>query len=81
MNKGKSIFPQLIGFLLDRDFRRCVTRYGGDRYTKTLSCWEQFLAKAFAQLACRKSLRDIEAYQGAVSPKLYHMGFGSAVTC
>ena len=26
-----------------------------------LSCWEQFLAMAFAQLTYRESLRDIEA--------------------
>ncbi len=79
MNEGKTVFSQLIGFLPDREFRRCVTRYGGDRYTKTLSCWEQFLAMAFAQLAYRESLRDIEACLGAIGPKLYHMGFSSAV--
>ena len=79
MNDGKSIFSQLISFLPDREFRRCVARYGGDRYTKTLSCWEQFLAMAFAQLTYRESLRDIEACLGAIGPKLYHMGLGSAV--
>ena len=79
MNEGKSIFSQLIDFLPDREFRRCVARYGGDRYTKKLSCWEQFLAMAFAQLAYRESLRDIEACLGAIGPKLYHMGFCSAV--
>lgn len=79
MNDGKSIFSQLIGFLPDRDFRRCVARYGGDRYTKKLSCWEQFLAMAFAQLTYRESLRDIEACLGAIGPKLYHLGIGSAV--
>ena len=68
-----------MGFLPDRDFRRCVARYGGDRYTRKLSCWEQFLAMAFAQLTYRESLRDIEACLEAVGPKLYHMGFGSAV--
>jgi Domain of unknown function (DUF4372)/Transposase DDE domain len=79
MNEGKTVFSQLIGFLPDREFRRCVARYDGDRYTKTLSCWEQFLAMAFAQLAYRESLRDIEACLGAIGPKLYHMGFSSAV--
>jgi len=72
MNEGKSIFSQLIDFLPDREFRRCVARYGGDRYTKTLSCWEQFLAMAFAQLAYRESLRDKLndlAASGAVSLK------------
>jgi hypothetical protein len=29
MNNGKSIFSQLIGFLPDREFRRCVARYEG----------------------------------------------------
>jgi hypothetical protein len=79
MNEGKSIFSQLIGFLPDREFRRCVARYDGDRYTKKLSCWEQYLAMAFAQLTYRESLRDIEACLGAIGPKLYHMGIGSAV--
>jgi len=79
MNEGKAVFSQLIGYVPDRDFRRCVTRYGGDRYAKMLSCWEQFLAMAFAQLTYRESLRDIEACLGAIGPKLYHMGLGSAV--
>ncbi len=33
----------------------------------------------FAQLPYGESLRDIEACLGAIGPKLYHMGFGSAV--
>jgi hypothetical protein len=73
MNEGKSTFSQLISFLPDREFRRCVAQYGGDRYIKKLSCWEQYLAMAFAQLTYRESLRDIEACLGAVGPKLYHI--------
>jgi hypothetical protein len=79
MNEGNTVFSQLIGYLPDRDFRRCVAHYSGDRYAKKLSCWQQFLAMAFAQLTYRESLRDIEACLGAVGPKLYHMGFGCAV--
>ena len=30
MNHGRTVFAQLIGFLPDRDFRRCVARYDGD---------------------------------------------------
>jgi len=59
--------------------QKCVARYGGDRYAKKLSCWEQYLAMAFAQLTYRESLRDIEACLGAVGGKLYHMGFGSGL--
>jgi hypothetical protein len=57
------------------DFHRCVWRYDGDRRARTFTCWDQFLALAFAQLTYRESLRDIEACLGAIPDKLYHMGF------
>lgn len=75
MNLGRSVFSQLISHLPDREFRRCVARYGGDRRVRSLSCWEQFLAMAFAQLTYREGLRDIEACLLALGPKLYHLGF------
>jgi hypothetical protein len=70
---------RLIGFLPGREFRRGVARYGGDRFTKKLSSWEQYLAMAFAQLIYREGLRDIEAVLGAIGPKSYHLGIGAAV--
>ena len=75
MNVGRTVFSQLIGFLPDREFRRCVVRYDGDRRLRDLSCWEQYLAMAFAQLTYRESLRDIEACLRSLGGKLYHMGF------
>lgn len=54
-------FSQLISHLPDREFRRCVARYHGDRRPRGFSCWDQFLCMAFAQLTYRESLRDIEA--------------------
>ncbi len=80
MNEGRTVFSQLISFLPDREFRRCVERYDGDAWLRGFSCWEQFLAMAFAQLTYRESLRDIEACLGAVGGKLYHMGFRGRVT-
>src|SRR5207244_521353 len=61
------------------DFRRCVQRYDGNRSIRRLSCWDQFLAMAFAQLTYRHSLRDIEACLGAQRSKLYHCGFRGSV--
>ena len=29
MNEGRAVFSQLISFLPDREFRRCVERYRG----------------------------------------------------
>ena len=79
MNQGRTIFSQLISFLPDREFRRCVARYNGDARQRGFSCWDQYLAMAFAQLTYRDSLRDIEACLRALSGKLYHLGFRGRV--
>ena len=79
MNLGRTVFAQLISFLPDREFRRCVSRYDGDRRWRGFSCWDQFLCMAFAQLTYRESLRDIEACLRSLGAKLYHMGFRSPV--
>src|ERR1039457_1058849 len=79
MNTGRTVFSQLVEFLPHQQFQKCVDRYGGGRYLKNLSCWDQYLAMAFAQLTYRESLRDIEACLRSVGGKLYHMGFRSKV--
>jgi hypothetical protein len=79
MNSGRTVFAQLIEHLPHKEFQKCVARYSGDRYAKNFSCWDQYLAMAFAQLTYRESLRDIETCLGAVSGKLYHMGFRTSV--
>src|SRR3972149_1714699 len=75
MNLGRTVFAQLVEHLPHKEFPKCVARYGGDYYLKSFSCWDQFLAMAFAQLTYRESLRDIEACLHSVHGKLYHMGF------
>src|SRR5467141_4874409 len=79
MNSGRTVFSQLIEFPPHQEFQKCVARYGGGRYLKNLSCWDQYLAMAFAQLTYRESLRDIEACLRSVGGKLYHMGFRGRV--
>src|SRR2546427_1468547 len=79
MNSGGTVFSQLIEFLPHQEFQKCVARYGGGRYLKNLSCWDQYLAMAFALLTYRESLRDIEACLRSVGGKLYHMGFRGKV--
>ena len=60
MNSGRTVFAQLMDHLPAYEFRKCVERYRGDRRLRGFSCWDQFLALAFAQLTYRESLRDIE---------------------
>jgi hypothetical protein len=79
MNQGRAVFSQLITFLPDREFRRCVERYRGDIRLRGFSCWDQYLAMAFAQLTYRESLRDIEACLRSMQGKLYHLGFRGKV--
>lgn len=80
MNLGRSVFSQLIAFLPDREFRRCVARYEGDRRLRGFSCWDQFLCMAFAQLTYREGLRDIEACLRSSPDRLYHLGIRGKVS-
>jgi len=80
VNQGRTVFSQLLGFLPDREFRRCVARYSGDARPRGFSCWDQYLSMAFAQLTYRDGLRDIEACLRSLGGKLYHMGFHSRVS-
>src|SRR6266571_4577284 len=79
MNLGQTVFSQLLQHLPHKQFQKCVARYGGDSYVKSLSCWDQFLAMVFAQLTYRESLRDIEACLRSIGGKRYHMGFRSTI--
>jgi len=79
VNQGRTVFSQLLNFLPDREFRRCVARYGGDVRPRGFSCWDQYLSMAFAQLTYRDGLLDIEACLRSLGGKLYHMGFHGRV--
>src|SRR5882724_272946 len=79
MHTGRFVFAELIAHLPHKEFQKCVTRYDGDHHHRRLSCWDQYLAMAFAQFTYRESLRDIEACLRSMSGKLYHMGFRSRI--
>jgi len=79
MHQGKLVFAQVMAHLPLSTFRRCVTRYSGERKVKSFSCLDQFYAMAFAQLTFRESLRDIEACLATQSKRLHHLGFRSPV--
>lgn len=80
MNSGKTIFSQITDFIPKKQFRRCVDRYKGNHRVRSFSCYDQYLCMAFAQLAYRDSLRDIECCLRSVHEKLYHIGFRGKVS-
>jgi hypothetical protein len=79
MNSGRTIFAQLLDFLPKHQFNQCVHRYRGNHRFRRFSCFDQFLAMAFAQLTGRESLRDIETCLRALGSSLYHAGFRGKV--
>ena len=79
MSQEQTVFSQILQFVSYDDFRICVRRYDGNKGTRRLSCWEQFLAMAFAQLTYREGLRDIEVCLAAHQKHLYRSGFRSIV--
>jgi len=80
MFHDKFVFAQLVAFLDRSKFNRIVAKYNGDRYVKHLTCWNQFLAMMFGQLANRESLRDLIVALEAHHSKCYHLGMGKNIS-
>lgn len=76
MNKGKYVFSQLLSFLDPFVFLRISKKYGGYKYVKTFSCWNQLAVMMFGQLSNRESLRDLVLATHAHANKAFHLGFG-----
>ena len=74
MNSGKYVFTQLLLFVNKYEFEKCVVRYNGNRRTRELNCWNQFVQLFFGQLTSLNSLRDICLCLKAHRNKLYHLG-------
>lgn len=57
-----------------------MLRYHGNYRAKSFSTFDQFLCLAYAQMAGRESLRDIETCLNSHRDKLYHISFRGAVS-
>ena len=76
MFQDKFVFSQLTAFLDRNHFNYLVRKYGGDKYVKYLTCWNQLLALMFGQLSNRESLRDLIVALEAHQSKCFHLGLG-----
>jgi Transposase DDE domain/Domain of unknown function (DUF4372) len=79
MSQEQTVLSQILQFVSYDEFRICVRRYDGNKGIRRFSCWEQFLAMAFAQLTYRESLRDIAVCLAAHRKHLFRSGFRSMV--
>ena len=80
MHTGPTVFKQLLQHLPRYEFNLCVQRYRGEYWEKKFSTYDQFLCLAYAQMAGRESLRDIETCLNSHQEKLYHIGFRGDVS-
>ena len=80
MHKGKYVFSQLLDFFVRNDFNYLSRKYGGDKYVKQFTCYNQLATLMFGQLSGRESLRDVVLATQAHSTKATHLGFGKIVT-
>jgi len=58
--RKNTIFGQIVQLLSQRKFRRIVNAYDGDKYSKTMSCFQQLMILLYAQIKELNSLRDIQ---------------------
>jgi hypothetical protein len=74
MVREASLFSQLLCLVDRHRFEREVRRVGAERHAKGFSCWSQFVAMMFCQLAQAKSIREIIDGLACCEGKLRHLG-------
>jgi hypothetical protein len=79
MNRGRTLFAQLIALLPRRAFDSAIRRYDGQTHVQTFSCMDQLLCMVFAQLTFRSSLRETVTCLQALGARRYHCGIRGPV--
>jgi hypothetical protein len=74
MNSGKYVFRQLLDFVNQYEFNKCVKRYSGNYRVRDFKCWNQFVQLLFGQITSLDSLRSICTCLQAHKGQLYHLG-------
>jgi hypothetical protein len=78
MVRHASLFSQLVALFNRARFAELVYRHQAERYAKGFSCWDQFVAMLFCQIAQAKSLREISGGLKSCLGKLRHLGVKAA---
>jgi hypothetical protein len=73
-----SLFGQLLHHFPRTEFARLVKEHGAEKHAKGFTCWTQFVAMLFCQLARADSLREICNGLSCCLGKLVHLGLSSA---
>jgi IS4 transposase len=79
MNSGKYVFRQVLDFVNQYEFNKCVKRYSGNCRVRDFKCWNQFVQLLFGQITSLGSLRSICTCLQAHKGQLYHLGVKQSV--
>lgn len=78
MIKTASLFSQILSQIDRHAFSFLAKELKAEKGAKGFSCWDQFVAMLFCQLAQARSLREIEGGLKSCAGKLRHLGVQSA---
>lgn len=76
---SRTVLAQLLSFVPQRTFRRCVERHRGNFNVRKFSCWDQFVCMLLAQLGRKESLREIQTCLRGMQGLLYRSGLRTTV--
>ena len=68
------VFKQLMQAICFDKFKKVVSEYEGDKYSKTFFSWDHLQLMIYFQLAGRTSIRDVINSLKSKAKDLYHSG-------
>lgn len=80
MNRGRTVFAQLLDFVPFSHFKHLVDRFASNHGIRHFSAWSHFLCIAYPQLTRREGLRDLVACLNSQRSKLYHIGIRGKIS-
>jgi len=76
--RNASLFSQLLQMIPRDGFDQLVVQHRAEARSKGFSCWDQFVAMLFCQVAQAHSLREISMGLSSTQGKLIHLGLHEA---
>lgn len=76
--RNASLFSQLLALIPRDQFDTLVAQHKAEARSKGFSCWDQFVAMLFCQMAQAHSLREIVMGLSSTLGKLVHLGVKDA---
>lgn len=74
-----SVFGQLLQLFSRGEFARAVVQHQAERHAKGFTCWSQFVAMLYCQVAQLKSLREVVLGLASCDSALKQMGLSETV--